>query len=279
MLTLNSKRMLISGNEMPVMGLGTWELTDDPVGAIAYAIALGYPMIDTSSDYGTQPAVGDALLKSGVPRSQIYLVTKIEETDDAYQRVLSNLEDLKTDYADLVLIHRPPKNGAGVDLWEGLIRARDEGLVKDIGVSNYTAAQIDELIGATGEIPAVNQIEWSPFGHSDRMLNYSLDDGIVIQAYSPLTRATRIDDVTLIQIAQKYDKSPAQILVRWNLQLGTVPITKANKRQHLEQDIEVFDFELTDEDMKILHKLNEKYSALGELPYLKGLSPASQTAM
>lgn len=273
-MTLNSKIDLLSGNKMPVMGLGTWELTDDPVGTIEYAIKLGYPMIDTSSDYGTQPAIGLLWQKSGIWRDKIYLVSKVEEVDDTYKRVKSNLEELKTDYADLMLIHRPPMHGAGIDLWEGLIKARDEGLVKDIGVSNYTAAQIDELVEATGEVPVVNQIEWSPFGHSDKMLDYCANHRIIIQAYSPLTRATRIEDETLWEIADKYRKNPAQILVRWNLQLGTVPITKANRREHLEEDIDVFDFELTKQDIKKMHNLNEKYSALGELPYIRGLPPA-----
>ncbi len=129
-------------------------------------------MIDTSGDYGTQPGVGEGIRQSGVRREDIFVVTKVEETDDAYEATRRNLDQLGMDHVDLMLIHRPPKSGAGIDLWRGLIRARDEDLVTDIGVSNYSEALIEELVGATGEVPVVNQLEWSPFGHSANMYRY-----------------------------------------------------------------------------------------------------------
>lgn len=171
------------------------------------------------------------------------------------------------DYVDLMLIHRPPPTGAGEELWEGLIRAKEEKLVKDIGVSNYSAELIDRLIEVSGEVPAVNQIEWTPFGYSEDISTYCSEKKIIIQAYSPLTRAKRLDDSTLVELGGKYKKRPAQILIRWNLQLGTNPIPKANQKQHLEEDLEVFDFELSEGDMKLLSSLNERYSSLGFLPY------------
>ncbi len=268
-MTGNSTIALRTGSKMPTLGLGTWELTDDTAGTIEYALKIGWPMIDTSSDYGTQKGVGQGIKRSGIARDKIYLVTKVEETDNAYERVKSNLSELDLDYADLMLIHRPPEHGAGEKLWEDLIRAKKEGLVRDIGVSNYTAELIDRLIGVTGEIPVVNQIEWTPFGHSDKMMKYCVDHNIVIQAYSSLTRGTKLDDPVLDDMAEKYGKTPAQILIRWNLQIGTVPISKANEKQHLEEDLNVFDFEIEEGDMRMLHGLNEKYSALGELPYTK----------
>src|SRR5690606_21261565 len=136
----------------------------------------------------------------------------VEETDDAYAATKKNLRELQTDYADLMLIHRPPEDSAGIELWKGLIRAKREGLVRDIGVSNYAIELIDELSGATGEVPAVNQIEWTPFGHSDEMLRYAADHDIVLQAYSPLTRAERLDDGQLKEIATRHGKTPAQVL-------------------------------------------------------------------
>lgn len=267
-MNINSKVTLHTGRRMPVLGLGTWKLTQDTAGTIAKALLLGYPMIDTSGDYGTQPGIAEGIKKSRLSRNQFYLVTKIEETDDAYQATKKNLEELQLDYADLMLIHRPPKSGAGKKLWEGLIRAKQEGLTKDIGVSNYSIEQVDELIRTTGEVPAVNQIEWSPFGHSMQMLDYCRDNDVIIQAYSPLTRSERLDDPELADIADKYEKSAAQILTRWNLQLGTVPIVKANKIEHLKEDLNVFDFELDEEDMEQLNALNEEYSALGDLQYV-----------
>jgi 2,5-diketo-D-gluconate reductase A len=259
--------VLHTGHAMPVMGLGTWQLTNDTAGTVAAALALGYRMIDTSGDYGTQPGIGEGISRSGVERSDIYLVTKVEETDDAYEATRKNLRELHLDYADLMLIHRPPRAGAGEGLWRGLMRAKEDGLARDIGVSNYTAELIEALIEATGETPTVNQIEWTPLGHSDDMLRYANDRDIVIQAYSPLTRARHLEDETLVAIAARYGKSPAQLLIRWNLQRGTVPLPKANERRHLQDDIDVFDFKIGAEDVAVLNRLNEHYSALGRLPY------------
>ncbi|MDO8658799.1 MAG: aldo/keto reductase [Candidatus Levybacteria bacterium] len=265
----NSTITLPTGNKMPVLGLGTWQLTKSTAETITSAIQFGYRMIDTSSDYGTQPGIGKGIKNSNVKRNSLYIVAKVEETDeDAYERVESNLKELKLDYVDLMLIHRPPPMGAGIELWEGLIHTKEEGLTKDIGVSNYSAKLIEELIYATNETPTVNQIEWSPFGHNKDMLKYCAEENIIIQAYSPLTRAKHLDDETLNKIAKKYKKSPAQILIRWNLQLGTVPLPKANQKKHLEENIDVFDFEINSEDMELLNSLNVGYSSLGSLPYI-----------
>jgi 2,5-diketo-D-gluconate reductase A len=258
---------LRTGNGMPVLGLGTWQLTNDTAGTVAAALALGYRMIDTSGDYRTQPDIAEGIARSAIERSDLYLVTKVEETDDAYDATRRNLEELKLDHADLMLVHRPPRTGAGQELWRGLIQARQDGLTRDIGVSNYSAERIDALIDATGEVPVVNQIEWSPFGYSEEMLRYAKEKKIVLQAYSPLTRTKRLDDPTLAEVAARYRKSSAQLLIRWNLQLGTVPLPKANRPQHLEENVDIFDFEISDEDMVTLGGLNERYSSLGSLPY------------
>jgi diketogulonate reductase-like aldo/keto reductase len=252
---------------MPVIGLGTWLLTDDTAGTVEEALRLGYRMIDTSGDYGTQPGIGEALRHTDVDRDAIYLVTKVEEDEDAYEATRRNLDELGVEYADLMLIHRPPRTGAGRELWEGLIRARDEGLARDIGVSNYTTDQIDELIRTTGETPAVNQIEWSPFGWSREMLDSCGRHGIVIQAYSPLTRTRRLDDERLRSVAALHDRTPAQVLLRWSVQRGAVPLPKANRRDHLVENLEALEFELSVADMDVLNSLNERYSSLGALPY------------
>jgi diketogulonate reductase-like aldo/keto reductase len=254
---------LHTGRTMPALGLGTWELTNDTAGTVEAALGLGYRMIDTSGDYGTQPGIGKALDRTGVDRREIYLVTKIEEDEDAYEATARNLEELGVDDADLVLIHRPPPDDPGRALWEGLIRARNDGLATEIGVSNYSVDQIDALVDTTGEIPVVNQIEWTPFGWSREMLDYCLSRRIVIQAYSPLTRARRLDDPRLGEIAGACRRTAAQVLIRWNLQCGVAPLPKANRRAHLEENLAVFDFELTDEQMASLNDLNEEWSSLG----------------
>ena len=242
---------------MPLIGLGTWQLKADTAGAVERALAMGYRMIDTSGDYGTQPGVGEGIRSSGVPRAEIFLVTKVEEYDDAYEATKKNLDELKLDYADLMLIHRPPPHGAGEDLWAGLIRARNEGLTRDIGVSNYSIDQMKRLYDGSGEVPAVNQIEWTPFGWSPEMLDFCSTEHIVIQAYSPLTQADRLDDATLREIAAGYNKAPAQVLIRWNLQRGVVPIPKANHADHQAENLDVFDFELADDDLTRLDALNQ----------------------
>lgn len=258
---------LRSGNTMPVMGLGTWQLTDNSASTVATALELGYRLIDTSGDYGTQPGIGEGLNVSDLDRSDVYVVTKVEETEDAYDATVKNLSELGMDHADLMLIHRPPSTGAGEQLWRGLIKAKKDGLTTDIGVSNYSIELIESLVEASGEMPVVNQIEWSPFGYGDKMLRYTRENDIVIQAYSPLTRTQRLGDSTVNDIAGRHGKTAAQVLIRWNLQIGTVPIPKANRSDHLEEDIGVFDFELSDQDMSMLNALNERYSSLGSLPY------------
>ena len=201
---------LHTGRTMPSMGLGTWQLTHDTAEIVAFALDLGYPMIDTSGDYGTQPGIGEGIRRSGKKRSDFYLVTKVEETDDPYQATRKNLDELQLDHADLMLIHRPPRHGAGESLWRGLIRAKRDGLTTDIGVSNYRPEQIDALVQDSGEVPTVNQIEWSPFGHSQAMLDYANANHIVLQAYSPLTRGHRLDDEILVSTAEQNQASAAE---------------------------------------------------------------------
>lgn len=254
---------LHTGREMPVMGLGTWQLTHDTPGTVEEALRLGYRMIDTAVDYYTQPGIGEAIRRSDLDRREIYLVTKVEEDEDAYEGTVRDLRELGLDYVDLMLIHRPPPSGVGRELWEGLIRAREDGLARDIGVSNYSIEQIEELVDATGEVPVVNQIEWTPFGWSPEMLDYCRERGILVQAYSALTRAKRLDEERLLAMAAEYGKTSAQLLIRWNLQLGTPPIPKANRRDHLAENLDVFDFEIGEEHMAELGRLNEQWSSLG----------------
>lgn len=261
---------LRSGHGMPVLGLGTWQLVNDTAETIVGALEAGYRMIDTAVDYGSQAGIGKALHETGVGRDDIFVVTKIEETDAPLDGVVRDLSEMGLPYADLTLIHRPPPDGAGEQLWDGLIRARDEGLVRDIGVSNYSAAQIDRLVDASGEVPAVNQVEWTPFGHDDALFDHHRRHGIVLMAYSPLTRGERLEDVTLREIARRHGKTPAQVLIRWSLQRGAVPIPKANRPDHCCENLDVFNFDLERDEMERLAGLNVRWSALGGLPYVAG---------
>ena len=259
---------LRSGNRMPVLGLGSWMLTSNTAARVAHALSLGYRMVDTSGDYMTQGGIGKAIRATGMRRDALYIVTKVEEDDDGYEATRKNLAELKLDYADLVLIHRPPERGVGEKVWEGLRRARDEGLARDIGVSSYKVEQIEELAHISGEMPAVNQIEWTPFGHSLDMLNFCHANQIVVQAWSPLTRGKRLNDEKLAMLAEKHGRSPAQIILRWDQQHGVVPMPKAQRPDHQLENLGIFDFELDARDMATLDNLNQHFSALEKLDYV-----------
>lgn len=267
-LEASSTVALASGREMPALGLGTYQLTHHTVDTVMRAFEAGYLLVDTSADFHTQRGIAEAIRHSGLPRHAIYVVTKIGATGDAFEATRARLAELRLDYADLVLIHRPPGRGVGETLWQELRRAKRMGLANDIGVCDYSIEQIEELVYRTGELPAVNQIEWSPFGHSPRMLDFCRDNAIVIQATSPLTRAQRLNDDKLAAMAARHGKKAAQVLVRWNLQLGVVPLPKANHVQHQLENLNVFDFEISQSDMGKLRTLNEHFSVEGKLPYL-----------
>ncbi|HEX6228035.1 MAG TPA: aldo/keto reductase [Solirubrobacterales bacterium] len=253
---------------MPLLGLGTWQLTGDTAGDVEHALQVGYRLIDTSGDYGTQPGIGRALRSSSLDRDEIFLVTKVEEDEDSFEAAQRNLQELGQGYVDLLLIHRPPHNGVGEWLWEGMLEAKREGLAREIGVSNYTSRQIDRLVEGSGERPAVNQVEWSPFGHSWDLMEHAKTNGIVIQAYSPLTRGQRLSDETLAEIGERHGKTAAQVILRWCIQVGAPPIPKAARAEHREENLDVFDFELGAAEMDALTGLNEHYSSLAGLPYV-----------
>jgi 2,5-diketo-D-gluconate reductase A len=260
---------LAGGAEMPALGLGTWQLTgEDAAAGIEHALSIGYRLIDTSGDYGNQPRIAEALRSSPVSREEVFLISKVEEDEDTHASTQDKLEELAVERLDLCLLHRPPPSGAGEALWEGLIAAKADALTREIGVSNYSSAQIDRLIEATGERPAVNQVEWSPFGYSDELLAHASRNEIAIQAYSPLTRGERLADETVRELGSRHGKTPAQVLLRWSLQVGAAPIPKASSPAHREENANLFDFELDDGEMRRLGALNEHYSALAGLPYV-----------
>ena len=267
-LTPETCRVLPSGNRMPLMGLGTWELTVRTVETLCNALELGFRMIDTAPGYHTQRGIGDAIRACGFERDAVFVVTKIDPREDAYSAIRKSLGQMRLDHVDLALIEEPPEHGVGEMAWQGLRRAKREGLARDIGVCSYSIDAIEELVYRTGEMPAVNQVEWTPFGHSPRMLDFCRENEITIQALSPLTRGKRLGDDKMASMAARYGKTSAQLLLRWNLQLGVVPLPKANHVQHQRENLNLFDFEILPQDMTRLNALNEHYSALEKLAYL-----------
>ena len=267
-LAPETSRALPSGNRMPLLGLGTWELQAHTTETVCRALELGFRMLDTSPGYHTQRGIGAAIRACGFERRDIYVITQVEPLGDPYAALHKNLSQLRLDYADLVLFHQPDGDDAGEMAWQALRRAKRDGLTHDIGVSGYTIDAIEELVYRSGEMPAVNQIEWSPFGHSPRMLDFCRDNDIVIQARSPLTRGLRLNDDKVTAMAARYGKTPAQLLIRWALQVGVVPLPKANHVQHLRENLSVFDFEIAPVDMARLNALNEHFSVRRSLPYV-----------
>jgi len=260
--------ILPSGNRMPLLGLGTRDLNVHTVETLRGALELGYRLIDTAPAFHTQRGVGDALRACGLARDDIFVITKAEPRGDAYAALHKCLAQLRLDHVDLTLLQGPPDRDAGELGWHGLRRAKRDGLTRDIGLCGYAIDCVEELVYYTGELPACNQIEWSPFGHSPRMLDFCRDNGILILAASPLTHARRLNDDRLGNMAARYGKTPAQLVIRWNLQLGVVPLPKANHSAHLRENLGVFDFEITPPDMARLNAFNQHYSWRGTLDYL-----------
>lgn len=250
---------LNDGNRMPVLGLGTWQLTGQAcIESVRMALAIGYRHIDTAAVYANEAQVAQGIAASTVLRQDIFITTKIKPSaKDPAQAVLERLDQLDTDYLDLCLIHWPPETGYGQALWRSLETAQTDGLIRSIGVSNYTVPLLRQLLAAADVKPAVNQIELSPFQQQEQLVAFCQATGIVVQAYSPLTQQKQLGNSTLGELAKLYGKTPAQILLRWCLDKQTVPLPKASSEQHLRENFEVFDFKLSPSDVAKLDALEQ----------------------
>ena len=252
-------RTLNTGALMPPIGFGTWKLAagEECETAVKAAIAAGYRLIDTAKFYGNEQSVGRAVKESGVPREEIFVTTKLWPTDffDPRKAFEKSLRELGLDYLDLYLIHWPvPAIPKGV--WQALEQLADEKLARAIGVSNYGIGDIERLLGYARIAPAVNQIKFSPFDFAEESLARCKEHGILVEAYSPLTRGASLGDETIQNIAQKHGKTPAQVMLRWCVQHGTVPLPKASHSEHMHENLQVFDFTLGEDDMRALDQLS-----------------------
>jgi len=263
MLDINSTVTLNSGHEMPQLGFGVFEVDDGQVceRAVLAALEAGYRHVDTAAIYGNEASVGRALAATDVPREEIFLTTKVfirdlgrEQTRAACE---ASLKRLGTDYVDLYLIHWPIRDVI-VETWETMQALRDEGKIRSIGVSNFTVQRFEEsFLPHVSEVPAVNQIELHPFLYRTELIEFCRAKGIQPEAYSPLVRAQKMDHPTLKGIAERCGKSVAQVLIRWQLQQGIVVIPKSVHAERIRENTQVFDFELSDDDMGALGSLNE----------------------
>jgi diketogulonate reductase-like aldo/keto reductase len=252
-----STRTLSNGAEIPVMGLGVWQADDGPEceRAVAWALEEGYRLIDTAQAYGNESSVGRAIRSSGIPREEIFLTTKFYPgSRDPRVEAEKSLGRLGTDYLDLYLIHWP--QGGPTWAWPGMEAASEAGLTKGVGISNFGASEIQELLKVSQIRPAVNQIQFSPFEYRRSLVEACEDAGVVAQAYSPLGTGRHLGDPVVERIASATGRTPAQVLIRWAIQKGLSVIPKSTHRERIEENFAVFDFDLDEESVSALDALD-----------------------
>ncbi|MDO5048883.1 MAG: aldo/keto reductase [Actinomycetaceae bacterium] len=254
---------LNDGGEIPAMGLGTsGHKGADAAKLFAQAIEDGHRLIDTAAQYGNEAAVGQAVKDAGVDRSELFITTKIAGGDQGKGSTTSGLKEslrrLDMDYVDLVLIHWPnPSRGLYLDTWRELIELKDQGLTKHIGVSNFLPAQLEEIHEATGVWPVLNQIQLSPIIGQAQSREFHEPHGIITEAWRPLgPKENLLGQVLVENIAREAGKSPAQVVLRWAVQHGILPIAVSSKRERNKENLNIFDFELSDAQMRALDLLD-----------------------
>ncbi|RMB79983.1 aldo/keto reductase [Streptomyces shenzhenensis] len=247
---------LNDGTTLPAIGLGTWPMTDAEAGqAVGGALAAGYRLVDTATNYRNESGVGRGIAGSGVPREEVVVTTKLPGRHHGYEETLASFEEsrrrLGVEYVDLYLIHWPlPRVGKYVDSWRAMIKLREDGLVRSIGVSNFTPEHIGELEEKTGVLPSVNQIELHPLFPQDGLRAFHAAKGIVTESWSPLGRDVRLlTDPAVVAVAEALGVTPAQAVLRWHVQLGAVPIPKSADPARQRANLDVFGFELSDAQM------------------------------
>ncbi|KAF8936469.1 hypothetical protein BGZ47_009483 [Haplosporangium gracile] len=265
---LKSSIKLSSGHSIPRLGLGVYQSEEgqEAENAVLWALQAGYRHIDTATSYDNETSVGNAIRKSGIPRNEIFVTTKLTEDDQGYESTLAacdvSLKKLGLDYIDLYLIHSPL---CGSELrqesWKAMEKLHAEGKVKSIGVSNYGVNHLKELLEDSGATirPAVNQIEVHPWLTRTDIASFCKAHNIAVESYSPLVQAHKLQDPTLVKIASAHSKTPAQVLIRWNLQRGNIVIPKSSKKQRIVENADVFGFELSEDEVEKLTALNENY--------------------
>ena len=251
-------RTLADGNEIPLLGLGVWQVPNGPEceNAVRWALELGYRHIDTAQAYGNEESVGRALRDSGVPRDEVFVTTKFNPAQkDAEAAAQRSLERLGVDQVDLYIIHSP--RGGPTWAWPGMERARARGYAKTIGVSNFSVAELDELVAIAEHPPVVNQVQFSPFKYRRKLLEACDQRGVALEAYSPLGTGRHLSNARVGEIAERVGRTPAQVLLRWCVQRELVVIPKSTHRERIAENAQIFDFALSDEDMTALDALDE----------------------
>jgi 2,5-diketo-D-gluconate reductase A len=242
---------LRSGGKMPLLGFGTFQVDGRVARDVTRtALDIGYRHIDTATGYSNEEYVGAAVRDSGIDRREIFITTKCPPQNTGRERktIEASLRALGTDYVDLWLIHWPPNGQARPDMWKAFIEVANEGKAAAIGVSNYSTGQIDELVSATGVTPAVNQIPWSPALYDERRVAELAELGVVLEGYSPLKRS-RLNSPVLVEVAAAHGVTPAQVVLRWHLEHGFVVIPKSVHRERVQENFDLYGFQLSDEEV------------------------------
>jgi 2,5-diketo-D-gluconate reductase A len=250
---------LTAGSAMPLLGFGTWQIKgDDAVRATSAALEAGYRHLDTATVYGNEGEVGRALAESGVPREEVFVTTKCPPNEAGHEldTLKESLDLLQTDHVDLWLIHWPGDGSSNTDIWRAFGEARELGLAREIGVSNFDAALLDEVTEATGLTPAVNQIEWSPLLYDAATVADHRERGVVLEGYSALRGGT-LEHPTILEIAERKGRTAAQVIIRWHLQHGVVVIPKSVNPERIRSNAQVAGFRLGDDDMAALDALGK----------------------
>ena len=261
---------LNNGVKMPVIGYGVFQIQDEKQceQCVVDAVEAGYRLIDTAAVYGNEEAVGRAVHRCGVPRDELFLTSKLWVQDASYEGAKAaidhSLKNLQTDYLDLYLIHRPFGDYYGA--WRAMEEAIDAGKLRAIGLSNFDPARVVDLTMNNRITPAVNQVECHPFYQQEDTRRFLQEQGIVMEAWAPFAEGKKqiFQNETLLSIGAKYGKSPAQVVLRWNIQRGIVPLAKSVHRERMEQNLSVFDFALSDDDMVAISQLDEGQTLFGK---------------
>jgi diketogulonate reductase-like aldo/keto reductase len=245
------------GVELPMVGFGTWQLGGRRAyEAVRNALEVGYRHIDTATMYRNEPEVGQAIRDSGLDRGEVFITTKLPPGNAARARatLAASLRALGTDHVDLWLVHWPPGRSASVPLWRDFLALRGEGRCRSVGVSNYDITQIDELIAATGEAPAVNQIPWRPSRYDPALLAAHAERGVTVEGYSPLN-GTRLRDRVLTEIAARHRVTPAQVVLRWHLEHRIPVIPRSSKPDRIKSNFDLLGFSLAPEEIARIDRL------------------------
>ena len=251
-------RELPGGVEMPVLGLGVWQMAagTETEQAVEWALEAGYRHVDTATMYRNEQSVGAALRRSGLPREELFVTTKLVPGRASAERELGkSLQRLGFDYVDLYLIHWPLPLVSG-RMWRQLESLQERGLARAIGVSNFGRDRLTRLAAASARLPAVNQVQFSPFQYRRKLLDHCLEQGITFEAYSPLARGRGLHDPTIAAVAERTGRTPAQVMLRWAIQHQVAVIPKSSRREHIRSNAQLFDFELSGTDMRALDALD-----------------------